>query len=300
MRRRRLSACAALLLTGLPLLLSGCGNILSISGPQFKEVLLEGEGSNKLLMIDIYGPISNDPLLIPNVGVIPGLTARIRQELELAYDDNNIRGILLRINSPGGTLTDSDVIYHSLMEFKKTKRIKIVASMGDIAASGAVYVAMAADEIYAHPTTITGSMGVIMPHTDYSDLANKLGVRSDPVHAGQYKGIGDPLVRRTDAEQKMLQDIVNKQHEKFIKVVQDGRPKLNNQEIRGMADGRLFTAEDAKERGLIDTIGYLDDAYKRLTQLTGFPKNRLVRYSNTWLTGNNIYTNAFPIELLPN
>jgi protease-4 len=300
MIRSQHSTRAALLLAGLAVLLTGCGNFLSISGPQFKEVLLEGDGSDKLLMIDITGPISNQPLLIPNVGVIPGLTARIRQELELAYDDNNIRGILLRIDSPGGTLTDSDVIYHSLMEFKKTKKVKIVAAMGDIAASGAVYVAMAADEIYAHPTTITGSMGVIMPHMDYSDLANKLGVRSDPVHAGQYKGIGDPLIRRTEPEQKMLQAIVDKQHEKFIKVVQDGRPKLSSQQVRGMADGSVFTAEEAKEKGLIDSIGYLDDAYKRLTQLSGFPKNKLVRYSNTWLTGNNIYTNAFPIELLPN
>jgi protease-4 len=161
-------------------------------------------------------------------------------------------------------------------------------------------VAMAADEIYAHPTTITGSMGVIMPHMDYSDLANKLGVRSDPIHAGKYKDIGDPLVRRTEEEGRMLQAIVDKQHEKFIKVVQDGRPKLTGQQVRDMADGRIFTADEAKERGLIDTIGYLDDAYKRLTQLSGFPKNRLVRYSNTWLTGNNIYTNSFPIELLPN
>jgi protease-4 len=287
-------------LAGMAVLLAGCSGFLSLSGPQFKEVLLEGEGSDKLLLIDIYGPITNDPLLVPNLGVIPGLTARIRQELELAYDDSSIRGILLRINSPGGTLTDSDVIYHSLMEFKKAKKVKIVAAMGDVAASGAVYVAMAADEIYAHPTTITGSMGVIMPHTDFSELANKLGIRSDPVQAGKYKDIGDPLIRRSEQEQRMLQEIVNKQHDKFIRVILEGRPKLTDAQVRGMADGRIFTAEEAKERGLIDGIGYLDDAYKRLTQLSGFPRNRLIRYSNTWLTGNNIYSNAFPIELLPN
>lgn len=300
MRRHSLASRLAPVLAGMAVLLAGCTGFLSLSGPQFKEVLLEGDGSDKLLLIDIYGPITNDPLLIPNVGVIPGLTARIRQELELAYDDSNIRGILLRINSPGGTLTDSDVIYHSLMEFKKAKKVKIVASMGDIAASGAVYVAMAADEIYAHPTTITGSMGVIMPHTDFSELANKLGIRSDPVHAGKYKDIGDPLIRRSDQEQRMLQEIVDKQHDKFIRVLQEGRPKLTGEQVRGMADGRIFTAEEAKERGLIDGIGYLDDAYKRLTQISGFPRNRLIRYSNTWLTGNNIYSNAFPIELLPN
>lgn len=300
MMRHSLATRWAPWLAGMAVLLAGCSGFLSLSGPQFKEVLLEGEGSDKLLLIDIYGPITNDPLLVPNLGVIPGLTARIRQELELAYDDSSIRGILLRINSPGGTLTDSDVIYHSLMEFKKAKKVKIVAAMGDVAASGAVYVAMAADEIYAHPTTITGSMGVIMPHTDFSELANKLGIRSDPVQAGKYKDIGDPLIRRSEQEQRMLQEIVNKQHDKFIRVILEGRPKLTDAQVRGMADGRIFTAEEAKERGLIDGIGYLDDAYKRLTQLSGFPRNRLIRYSNTWLTGNNIYSNAFPIELLPN
>ena len=126
-------------------LLAGC--ITSITGPtaDFREVLLQGEGSDKLLMIDIAGPIDNTPILVPGLGVLPGMTARVRQELELAYDDPSIHGILLRINSPGGTLTDSDIIYHSLLEFKKSKKVKIVAAMADIAASGALYVSMAAD-----------------------------------------------------------------------------------------------------------------------------------------------------------
>src|SRR5579862_5146133 len=117
---------------------AGCSSFIGYNAPQFKEVLLEGKSSDqdKILLIDINGPISNDPLLIQNVGIIPGMTARIRQELELAFNDNNIRGILLRIDSPGGTITDSDVIYHSLMEFKKAKKIKIMAAMEDIAASG--------------------------------------------------------------------------------------------------------------------------------------------------------------------
>ncbi|NIT64767.1 MAG: signal peptide peptidase SppA, partial [Gammaproteobacteria bacterium] len=122
------------------LLLSGCLSVASGPSVEFREVLLQGEGDDKILLIDISGPIVNQPLLVPSVGVLPGMTARIRQELELAFDDPDIRGILLRINSPGGTLTDSDVIYHSLMEFKRSKKVKIVASMGDIAASGGVYV----------------------------------------------------------------------------------------------------------------------------------------------------------------
>jgi protease-4 len=280
-------------------LLAGCSNYLSVSGPEFRETLLQGEGAEKMLLIDIYGPISNDPLLIPNLGVIPGMTARVRQELELAFDDPHIRGVLLRINSPGGTLTDSDVIYHSLMEFKRTKKVKIIASMGDLAASGALYIAMAADEIYAHPTTVTGSIGVILPHMDYSDLANKLGVRSDPITSGPFKNMEDPLQRRSEAAEKMLQAVISRQYEKFVKVVVDGRPKMTPEQVRSIADGRIMTADEAKERGLVDNIGYLDDAYKRLNQIAGFPRNRLVRYSNTWMTGNNIYSNSFPIEFGP-
>lgn len=287
-------------LLGLAIALAGCSSFIGYNPPQFKEVLLQGSGGDKILLIDINGPVTNDPLLIPNVGIIPGMTARVRQELELAFNDNNIRGILLRIDSPGGTITDSDVIYHSLMEFKKAKKVKVIAAMEDIAASGAFYVAMAADEIYAHPTSVTGSIGVVMEHMDVADLLNKLGVRNDPVTSGKYKDIGSQFRKMTDEERALLQSVVSAQYEKFIKVVQDGRPKMTQQQIRAIADGRIMTADEAKERGLIDGIGYLDDAYKRLSQLAGFPTNRLVRYSNIWLTGNNIYSNSFPIEFIQN
>ena len=278
-------------------LLAGCLSLSSGPSVEFREVLLQGEGDDKLLLIDIYGPIVNAPILVPNVGVLPGMTARIRQELEIAFDDPDVRGILLRINSPGGTLTDSDIIYHSLMEFKKTKRVKIIASMGDIAASGAVYIAMAADEIYAHPTTITGSIGVVVPHLNYYGLMKKLGLKSDPVTSGRYKDIDSPLKPRDDEERQMLQQLVDAQHRRFVQVIQAGRPKMTREQLRGIVDGRLISAQDAKESGLIDEVGYLDDAYRRLGELSGFPKNRLIRYAAAWRTGNNIYSNTFPIEI---
>lgn len=294
----RLFICLLLLL---PLLLAGCLTpSLSLNTPQFREVLLQGEGGDKMLLIDIDGPITNQPLFVQGVGVIPGMAARVRQELELAYDDENIRGILLRINSPGGTLTDSDVIYHSLMEFKRSKNVRIVASLGDIAASGGIYVAMAADEIYAHPTTLTGSIGVMLPHVEYSGLMDKLGIRSDPVVSGRHKDIESPYRRRTEEEQTLLQQIIDHQHEQFVRVILAGRKKLTSTDVRRFADGRLLSAEQARQLGLVDRIGYLDDAYKQLSQSTGFVRNRLIRYSNVWLTGSNIYSNAFPIELSPN
>jgi protease-4 len=281
-------------------LLSGC--LGSVVGPnaEFREVLLQGEGRDKILMIDIDGPIMNTPILVPNLGVLPGMTARVRQELELAYDDPHIRGVLLRINSPGGTLTDSDVIYHSLMEFKRSKKVKIVAAMGDIAASGGLYVAMAADEVYAHPTTITGSLGVIMPQLNFSGLFRKLGIESDSITTGPHKDIDSPYKPRSEEERKLLQDLINVQFEQFLAVVKAGRPAMSAQSVRELSDGRIVSAREAKERGLIDNIGYLDDAYRRIGELSGFPRNSLVRYANAWQTGNNIYSNTFPVEIFGN
>lgn len=289
---------------GLLLLLSpslgGCLATLTQPSAEFREVLLTGQGSDKLLMIDISGPIDNTPTLVPGLGVLPGMTALVRQELELAYQDPDIHGILLRINSPGGTLTDSDIIYHSLMKFKETKKVKIVAAMEDIAASGALYVSMAADEIYAHPTTITGSIGVIMPHTNYSGLYRKLGIESDPVTSGPYKDLDNPAKPRNPAEVKILQQVVDAQYQKFLHVIKTGRPKMSMEEIRKIADGRILTAQEAKKVGLIDHIGYLDDAYQRLSDISGFPNNKLIRYANAWQTGDNIYSNTFPVELFNN
>lgn len=297
-------------LSGLPLFvlalllfsgwLTGCVSLGGGPSPEFTEVLLQGEGDPKILLIDINGPIANQPILVPNLGILPGMTARIRQELEIAFNDPDVRGLLLRINSPGGTLTDSDIIYHSLMEFKKSKQVKILAAMGDIAASGAVYIAMAADEVFAHPTTITGSIGVVMPHLNYSGLMKKLGVESDPVVSGPYKDLDSPMKPRNPEERALLQNLIDQQYEKFVDVVKAGRPKMTTSQIREMADGRIFSAQEAKKRGLIDEVGYLDDAYKRIGEMAGFPVNRLVRYANAWRTGNNIYSNAFPVELIEN
>ena len=299
--RVRPAAFLALIAALVPLLFIG-GCVASLSGPNadFREVLLQGEGSDKILLIDIEGPIANDPVLVPGIGVVPGITARVRQELELAYDDPDIHGVLLRINSPGGTLTDSDIIHHSLMEFKKSKKVKIVAAMGDLAASGGLYVAMAADEIYAHPTTITGSIGVIIPHLNYSGLFEKLGLASDPVTSGKFKDMDSPYRPRKEEEKKLLQKLVDDQYEKFVHVVKDGRPHMSMQQVRSLADGRILSAQDALAAGLIDHIGYLDDAYRRISELAGFPKNSLIRYANVWQTGSNIYSTAAPVELFNN
>ena len=297
-----LAKCSHPIMRGLMLMvvlmgLSRCVSLgLGGEAPSFQELLIQGEGKAKILLLDISGPIDDTPIFIPGLGLAPGMPARIRQSLELAYEDNDIQGVLLRINSPGGGLTESDVIHHALMEFKRSKKVKIVASMGDTTASGGVYVAMAADEIYAHPTTITGSIGVIIPHIEVEGLMKKLGIRSNSVTSGKQKETLSPFLKRGQQEQAMLERLVNQQHQRFVEVIEAGRPDMDKSTLQRIADGRLLSAKEALKIGLIDGIGYLDDAYRRISDLSGFPKNQLVRYSNAWATGSNIYTNALPIE----
>lgn len=262
----------------------------------FHEVLISGEGEAKILLIDVQGVISNQSTLIPGIGVVPGMLAQVRQELEIAYDDPDIRGVLLRINSPGGGITDSDILHHSLVEFKRTKKVKIVAAMMGIAASGGLYVAMAADEVYAHPTTITGSMGVINYHMEFSGLMEKLGIRAEPLKTGEYKDTFSPFRPRTEKENKLLQAILKEELDQFKKVVREGRPKMSESQLKLISDARILTPLQARSVGLIDHIGYLDDAYKRISELSGFPKNRLIRYANVFREGENIYSGFSPIE----
>ena len=141
---------------------------------------------------------------------------------------------------------------------------------------------------------------MIVPHLNYSALFRKLGIESDPVTSGPYKNMDDPYKPRNEDERKLMQQLVNAQYEKFLDVVKAGRPQMSTQEVRKIADGRIVSSQEAREKGLIDKIGYLDDAYRRLSELSGFPKNSLVRYANAWQTGNNIYSNTFPVELFGN
>jgi protease-4 len=139
-----------------------------------------------------------------------------------------------------------------------------------------------------------------MPQLNFSGLFRKLGIESDSITTGPHKDIDSPYKPRSEEERKLLQDLINVQFEQFLAVVKAGRPAMSAQTVRELSDGRIVSAREAKERGLIDDIGYLDDAYRRIGELSGFPRNSLVRYANAWQTGNNIYSNTFPVEIFGN
>ncbi len=190
------------------------------------------------------------------------------EEINEYAEDDAIKGIIVRVDSPGGSAAASDEIWNALRKVPEDKYV--VVSMGDVAASGGYYVASAGDFIFANPSTLTGSIGVIFDAMEFSGLFEKLGIKPNTIHAGEYKDIGSPTRPMTNAERKMLQDLLNQVHEQFIARIVEGRSEIITEEdIRKYATGMIFTGEQAKEIGLVDEVGGFDDAFKKLEELCG-------------------------------
>jgi protease-4 len=197
---------------------------------------------------------------------------------------------VLRINSPGGTVSGSDLIYHELLAFKKKHKIPVVACLMGLATSGGYYVAQAADTIVASPTGITGSIGVLAMKPNIKGLMDKVGVDTDLVKTGQWKDFWSPFRPATPAEKEMMQKIINDYYRGFLEVVAQGR-KLKPEQVKAWADGRIFTATQAKDLGMVDRLGYLDDAIKLAQEKAGLPEEaRVVRYHRPGSYRPNIYS----------
>jgi len=228
--------------------------------PNFEEKVISGKDKDKILVIPIEGVISDES----KEGNLFGASsesqvARIKETLKYAEKDNEIKGILLKINSPGGTVTASDIIYQEILRFKAKKNIPIYSVFMDTAASGAYYIAMSTDAIGAHPTTVTGSVGVILQGFNFKEGMDKLGVKDQSVTSGANKAIGSPFSEQSMEQKKILQSIVDNLFERFFQVVKRGRPNVTESKLRELCDGRIFTADQAKKEGLVDFIGYFDD-----------------------------------------
>ena len=218
----------------------------------------------------------------------------LREAIDCIADDERVRGVVLRINSPGGTISGSDYYYTLLQDLKAELDVPIIASMGDVAASGGYYIATAADQIFAERSTLTGSIGVIVSMYDASELCEKVGVASTPVVSGPMKGMGDFMKKPTPEETAVWQALVDESYEQFLDVVRAGRPWYRGEdgenaetfaedrdaELRRVADGRIYTAKQAKDLRLIDEIGFLDDAIDAAIKAAGLTQEtaEVVRY----------------------
>jgi len=278
----------ALALTGSVLLnmllgLAALGNNLDPGiRARFDETLLDGERSarEKVVVLPIQGVIMEE-------GDGPGAlrsVSRMRSMLHAVRQDKSVKAVVLDIDSPGGGVTASDQIHHDLSQFRKETGIPIVALFGDVAASGGYYVAMASDEILAHTTTITGSIGVISQFPLVRHLMDKIGVEIltikslDEHGKPSFKDMGSPFREMRPEERKILQGLVTHMWERFVQVVAEGRKgHLDPAQVRALADGRIFTGQQALDLKLVDALGYQEDAFQRARELGKAPQAKVVR-----------------------
>ncbi len=262
--------CTVLLVIGLAGVLTSRGGteVLAEGGgeeAQLVEQTIEGRGPNKILLVPISGLIADLPRS-DLFSTEPGMVATIHNTLRAARRDPQVKALLLDIDSPGGGITASDVIYHELKEFHEQTGKEIVAVFGDVAASGAYYVASASQRIVAHPTTVTGSIGVIMPLVGMEDLLVKIGVKYRPIKSSPRKDVGSLFRDMTPDEQQMLQALVSDYYDRFVSIVLDGMTgrgvKMTREELVKYCDGSIFTGERAKQIGFVDEIGYFEDAVR--------------------------------------
>lgn len=201
--------------------------------------------------------------------------AAVLRQIESLIDNKSVDGILLVINSPGGSVTASDNLYHALERFKLAKEGRKIFVMGrDVIASGAYYLAMQADWIRVQPTSVVGSIGVIIPGVNLSGLAQRFGVEDNSIASGASKDLSNPLKPINPEHNAVLKTVVDGMYERFIGLVAQGR-KLPLHEVRRLADGRVYTADDARIVRLIDDIGYEDTYAAKLAEMFGCTKDKL-------------------------
>jgi protease IV len=265
-------------------------NLIEPPGP-VQEVQLSGSGDGKVLLLDLSGVISSQDQdgIIPQ----PNVLATFKEELTKASKDEKVKALVVRINSPGGTVNASDILYHELKTFKANKKIPVIASMMDVAASGGYYLAMATDTIIVHPSTVTGSIGVIMLTVNAKGLLEKVGVEASAITSGPRKDMGSPFRTMTPEEKAIFQGVIDSFYQRFLTVVQEGRPQLSAEQIKKLADGRIYSGDQAKAAGLVDDIGYLDEAIDLAKKKASLTEARIVTYRRHGEYQNNIYSRMF-------
>lgn len=225
-------------------------------------------------------------------GVIMDGSGFVKHQIDRIRKDKNVQAVVVRVNSPGGTVTGSDYILHHLKKLKAERQIPLVVSMGSIAASGGYYVSMAVgdqkESIFAEPTTTTGSIGVIIPHYDISGLLKRFDIVDDSIASHPRKQMLAMTRKMPEDHREILQGQVNIAFERFKKIIFDGRPKLRTEagELKhgdkNLATGEVFWGPEAKQYGLVDRIGFLEDAIDRAMELANLDKKRVrvVRYES--------------------
>ena len=245
--------------------------------------------SDRILRIPVEGAIGE--AASPLIGASGGTVSRLRRAFELAAQQDEVKAVLLDINSPGGGVTDSDVIHGLIADFRTKTDKPVLALFGDMAASGGYYIASACDRILARPTSITGSIGVIMSSYNYGEAAKKLGIETVVIKSTHtpYKDIMSPTRPMTLEEKRILDGIVEEMYQRFVDVVDAGRPGLNRSQVIELASGQIYSAGQAKANGLVDGIATLDEAYTELRGMAGIESADVVEHRRRPTLGEMLF-----------
>ncbi|HEB29935.1 MAG TPA: signal peptide peptidase SppA [Spirochaetes bacterium] len=236
------------------------------------------EADGELAVIELSGVITEFDTNNGFLGYSENPVSAVTGRLDIIKKDKNVKGVLFVIESPGGGITASDILYREIIKFKDETGLPVIALLKQVAASGAYYVASACDYILAHPTTVTGNIGVIMYQFNFTGLMDKYGVQYVAIKSSENKDLLSPFKGVDQKELAWMQDIVDQMLEQFIDAVHEGRSGLTRSEVKNLADGRLYAAIDALENGLIDEIGYFDDAVRVLSDRAGTARPGIIEY----------------------
>ena len=245
----------------------------------YEEEYVSGEGPQKIVVVPVEGTIASAESSVG--GVQPTATPEgLSDALRQVADDTSVVAVVLEINSPGGGVTASDEMHRSILDFKRNTDRPVVVSMGDTAASGGYYISTAADRIVANETTLTGSLGVIFQLTNFSEAADKYGISQVVIKSGKFKDIGNTFREMKPEEREVFQSLVDESYAEFVSVISEGRG-LSEERVREIADGRIYSGSQAKELGLVDSFGGIDEATVIAGTLAEAQDTTVVRYVET-------------------
>src|SRR4030043_2301080 len=224
--------------------------------------------------------VFGDKIAIVEIKGVITQSSGIIEELQIYLEDEGVKAIILRIDSPGGGVGPSQEIHREILKSKSKK--KVITSMGSVAASGGYYIACASDLIVANPGTITGSIGVLMHFSNFEELLKKIGIKGMVLKSGEHKDIGSPFREMTAEEKRIMQEVLDNVHQQFIRAVAEGR-KLDYSKVVQIADGRILTGEQAKNLGWVAKMGNLQDTIDITAKMVGiegipnvlYPKKRI-------------------------
>lgn len=274
------------------LLLIGCQSprirLFPSAADPLQEYTLAGKEKGKVLVISIRGTISDAPQR-RFLSTRPSMVQEVVSQLRKAEEDPEVKAVLLKVNSPGGSVTASDILYNEIVTFKQKTKAKVVVAMMGVAASGGYYISLPADYILAHPTSITGSVGVLFLRPDVAGLMDKIGVGVEVSKTGRNKDMGSPYRKATAEEKQILEDLIDLLGERFLDRIAEHR-QIGAHNLKAISTARIFLADDALKLGMVDRIGYLAEAVNQAKKLADLPPDaKIVVYRRTEYPDDNLY-----------